>query len=107
MTCCGLNDALQSKWVADITEMMAEGPLVIMRLDKIRKAIIASPETLLWFSKNRMELEMLQLEFFNRKSQCDIEKRLIEILTEVEQRMLSEGSGFLHDLYDLYARIIK
>ncbi|XP_052238889.1 uncharacterized protein LOC127850131 isoform X4 [Dreissena polymorpha] len=69
MAACGLEDALQRKWVADITDMMDEGPRVILRLEKIRKAIVASPEPMLWFSQKRMEVEMLYLELQNRLTQ--------------------------------------
>ncbi|KAH3773704.1 hypothetical protein DPMN_175072 [Dreissena polymorpha] len=57
-----LQDKQQSKWVEDITDMMAEGPRVILRLPKIRQAVIESPESMLWFSKVKTELEMLWLE---------------------------------------------
>ncbi|KAH3689874.1 hypothetical protein DPMN_040078 [Dreissena polymorpha] len=63
MAACGLEDALQSKWVADITDMMDEGPRVILRLEKIRMAIVASPEPMLWLSQKRMEVEMPSLDF--------------------------------------------
>ncbi|XP_052240802.1 uncharacterized protein LOC127851221 [Dreissena polymorpha] len=66
MEACGMHDYQQHKWVADITDMLEEGPNVILRLEKIRKAIVASPEPMMWFSKKRMELEMLHLEFMHR-----------------------------------------
>ncbi|KAH3829545.1 hypothetical protein DPMN_131542 [Dreissena polymorpha] len=113
MAACGLTDALQSKWVADITVMMEEGPRVILRLEKIRKAIIASPEPLLWFSKKRMEQEMLFLEFLNRNMKCEnenretdtdfilnaIKRRSDEILREVILRMILEGSSNTKNLF--------
>ncbi|KAH3828779.1 hypothetical protein DPMN_130762 [Dreissena polymorpha] len=46
--------------------MMAEGPRVLLRLPKIRQAVVASPEPMLWFSTKRMELEMVSLEMLNR-----------------------------------------
>ncbi|KAH3689464.1 hypothetical protein DPMN_194465 [Dreissena polymorpha] len=39
MKACALQDALQSKLVADISEMLAEGHKVIMRLPIIRMAV--------------------------------------------------------------------
>ncbi|KAH3781387.1 hypothetical protein DPMN_159214 [Dreissena polymorpha] len=107
MAACGLDDALQSKWVADITDMMEEGHKVILRLEKIRKAIVASPEPMLWFSKNKIELEMLELELFTRVRQCKtltdyniftnaIRRRKFEIVREVKVRMTLEG-GSSHD----------
>ncbi|KAH3796125.1 hypothetical protein DPMN_149692 [Dreissena polymorpha] len=108
----------QSKWVADITDMMAEGPRVILRLPKIRQAIIASPEPMLWFSKMRMVLEMLWLERLNRFLSCgywmvgesdDILELInilkVELLREVELRMLLEGSA-VNGLNDIYNRIM-
>ncbi|KAH3733136.1 hypothetical protein DPMN_039561 [Dreissena polymorpha] len=62
----GLRDKQQSKWVADIENMIAEGPMAIMRLLKIRQAVVASPEPMLWFSKIRMEQEILYLDLWNR-----------------------------------------
>ncbi|KAH3823788.1 hypothetical protein DPMN_125610 [Dreissena polymorpha] len=59
---CGLRHNQQSKWTSVITEMMNEGPRIILRLHKIRKAVIAFPEPLMWYSKMRTELEMLMLE---------------------------------------------
>ncbi|KAH3840107.1 uncharacterized protein LOC127879556 [Dreissena polymorpha] len=112
MAASGLQDKQQSKWVADITDMMAEGPRVILRLEKIRKAIVASPEPMLWFSKTRME--MLELEYFNRAEKCrdqsdailqKIKGRQMKILMEVRQRMLIEGCAFA-DLMDIYEGIL-
>ncbi|KAH3697309.1 hypothetical protein DPMN_084807 [Dreissena polymorpha] len=107
MEACGLEDALQSKWVADITDMMEEGPRVILRLEKIRKAIVASPEPMMWFSSKRMEQEMLYLEVYNRMSQCENEnkvtdsdfimkalyRRLKVVCTEVGLRIFLEGGS--------------
>ncbi|KAH3823872.1 hypothetical protein DPMN_125696 [Dreissena polymorpha] len=59
---CRLRPNQQSKWISVITEMMNEGPRIILRLEKIRKAVIAYPEPLMWYSKMRTELEMLMLE---------------------------------------------
>ncbi|KAH3733142.1 hypothetical protein DPMN_039567 [Dreissena polymorpha] len=120
MAASGLQDKQQSKWVADITDMMAEGPNVILRLPKIRQAIVASPEPMLWFSKTRMELEMLRLEGQNRHEICRdgngevnesdailnaIVRREGELLMEVAQRMNTEGSG-VYDIFDVLSRIL-
>ncbi|KAH3741943.1 hypothetical protein DPMN_048673 [Dreissena polymorpha] len=87
----GLRDKQQSKWVADITDMMAEGPMAIMRLPKIRQAVVASPEPMLWFSKIRIKLEILYLELWNRCTKCSSENRVVDdyndILQEIERRM--------------------
>ncbi|KAH3697317.1 hypothetical protein DPMN_084815 [Dreissena polymorpha] len=117
MAACGLEDALQSKWVEDITHMMEEGPRVILRLENIRKAIVGSPEPMLWFSKKNMEIEMLQLEMCIRGMQCSnvnslkdsdfiikaIKRRIEEIMREVMERMLREGSS----VNDLVFRVLN
>ncbi|XP_052219936.1 uncharacterized protein LOC127837135 isoform X3 [Dreissena polymorpha] len=106
MEACGLNDALKRKWIKDITEMIEMGPNVLLRLEKIRRAIVASPEPMLWFSKTRMEMELLYLEGMNRAAKCKhengeqdvpdfmlyaIRKRREEIVLEVAARMFMEG----------------
>ncbi|KAH3825244.1 hypothetical protein DPMN_127118 [Dreissena polymorpha] len=112
MAACGLDDALQSKWVADITDMMEEGPKVILRLEKIRKAIVASPEPMLWFSRKKVEMELLTLEVYTRMGQFKtltdynifinaIRRRKFEIVREVKVRMALEDSSSLHELNDL------
>ncbi|KAH3733150.1 hypothetical protein DPMN_039575 [Dreissena polymorpha] len=114
MAASGLQDKQQSKWVAVITDMMDEGPRVILRLQRIRQAVIASPEPMLWFSKIRMELEMLELEAFIRTAQCsdepdvilqEINRRQDEILMEVKQRMRIDGCAVNH-LKDIFFRIL-
>ncbi|KAH3875976.1 hypothetical protein DPMN_039255 [Dreissena polymorpha] len=103
-----LNTEQQLLWVRTITEMMEEGPRVLLRLNKFRQAIIGYPEPLLWYSKMRTEWEMLTLEVNNRRLQCmgtssmAIEtdtilqkcmKRRNEIGIEVLWRMFLEGSS--------------
>ena len=115
MAASGLQAKQQNKWVADITDMMAEGPRVILILPKIRKAIVASPEPMLWFSKKRMELEMLQLEGLSigargsdengAEAKSDairqaIRRRMDEILMEVGLWMIEEGCA-VNDLLDI------
>ncbi|KAH3689880.1 uncharacterized protein LOC127863987 isoform X2 [Dreissena polymorpha] len=104
MAACGLDGALQRKWVADITDMMDEGPRVILRLEKIRKAIVASPEPMLWFSQKRMELEMLMLELPIRGFQAPIRIRIAEILFELMQQTDQEVS--LDIFFDWSCRLL-
>ncbi|KAH3798433.1 hypothetical protein DPMN_152032 [Dreissena polymorpha] len=119
MEACGLEDALKRKWIKDITEMIESGPNVILRLEKIRKAIVASPEPMLWFSKTRTELEMLNLEKMNRVTKCENEngehdvpdfmlyalrKRQEEILREMMIRMLMEGCS-INEFPKMFERI--
>ena len=94
---------------------MTEGPRVILRLPKIRQAIFASPEPMLWFSKKRMELEIPSLEYVNIHTECQYEngvvdksdeimqailRRRIELLVEVALWMRLEGSA-VNDLEDI------
>ncbi|KAH3741952.1 hypothetical protein DPMN_048682 [Dreissena polymorpha] len=106
----GLQDKQQSTSIADITDMMAEGPSVLLRLPKIRQ----SPEPMLWLAMTKMELEMLSLGKRNRAIQCrdesdpirqEIERRIFEILMEVRQRMLIEGCA-VNGLMDICSRIL-
>ncbi|KAH3705618.1 hypothetical protein DPMN_080695 [Dreissena polymorpha] len=121
MEACGINNKLHRKWVADITDMLEEGPGVILRLEKIRKAIVGSPEPMLWYSKKRMELEMLSLEAFKRLAECRYENemfdnsdfvlnairfRRIEVLIEVRQRMIQEGCS-VNDLNDIVVAMLQ
>ncbi|KAH3850383.1 hypothetical protein DPMN_092794 [Dreissena polymorpha] len=90
--------------------MIEEGPNVILRLLKIRQAIICHPEPLLWFSRRRMEMEILTLEWTNRLAERDDEDgdiilqeiwiRLKEILIEVCQWILILGRVVLQN-YDV------
>ncbi|KAH3733751.1 hypothetical protein DPMN_040185 [Dreissena polymorpha] len=120
MEACGMHDYQQHKWVADITDMLEEGPNVILRLEKIRKAIVASPEPMMWFSKKRMELEMLELE---RSIRCveigeknvelddsdsileKISSRQCDLLIQVAQRMFLNVSS-ANQLIDIQNRML-
>ncbi|KAH3733693.1 hypothetical protein DPMN_040126 [Dreissena polymorpha] len=120
MDACGMHDYKQHKWVADITDMLEEGPKVILRLEKIRKAIVASPEPMLWFSRKRMELEMMSLEMKIRAAQCmdeiqetdDSDSILKKIMIhqlylciEVTKGIILNGST-VNDLIDIYYRML-
>ncbi|KAH3733735.1 hypothetical protein DPMN_040169 [Dreissena polymorpha] len=91
MEACGMHDYQQHKWVADITDMLEGMPNVFLRLEKIRKAIVASPEPMMWFSKTRMELEMLQLEHTNRALEIIVTNGEVDdsdsILEQIGSRM--------------------
>ncbi|KAH3875551.1 hypothetical protein DPMN_038819 [Dreissena polymorpha] len=65
MAACGLEDKQQRKSISTITEMMNEGLRMILRLPKIRQAIIAHPEPLRWYIKRKIELELLMLMQLN------------------------------------------
>ncbi|KAH3868900.1 hypothetical protein DPMN_032055 [Dreissena polymorpha] len=68
MASCKLTDAQQRRWISKITDLIDEGPIIIQRLPKMRRAIIAHPETLRWFYMRRLELEILILEEMNRQN---------------------------------------
>ncbi|XP_052238071.1 uncharacterized protein LOC127849511 isoform X2 [Dreissena polymorpha] len=120
MEACGMHDYQQHKWVADITDMLEEGPNVFLRLKKLRKAIVASPEPMMWFSKKRMELEMLRLEYRNRSMQCTdehgkveysdfmlkkIENRIFDVINEVKVVAILNDS-YINELPDIGHRML-
>ncbi|KAH3875360.1 uncharacterized protein LOC127869394 [Dreissena polymorpha] len=107
MATSGLDEEQQRTWISTITDMLNEGPKMILRLPKIRKAIIAHPEPLRWYSGWRIELELLLLMRFNRAVICSdengkvdhtdaimqaLDRRINEVDTDVGMRMIMEGS---------------
>ncbi|KAH3875226.1 hypothetical protein DPMN_038489 [Dreissena polymorpha] len=124
MAACGLDEEQKNTFVKTITDMMNEGQKILLRLPKLRMAIIAHPEPLMWYSKKRVELELVNLQYTNRSMQClfnngvvntsflwdpisqALEKRQIEIVEEVVQRMNLEGSWFL-DLAEIGITMMK
>ncbi|KAH3874509.1 hypothetical protein DPMN_037754 [Dreissena polymorpha] len=72
-----MEECQKRSWVQIITDMIEEGPTVLLRLPKIRKAIIAHPEPLMWYSKKRVEIELLYLKFMNRRTYCTDEKGVV------------------------------
>ncbi|KAH3734097.1 hypothetical protein DPMN_040537 [Dreissena polymorpha] len=120
MEACGLQAEQKRKWVEDITNMMEEGPSVILRLPRIRQAVICYPQPMLWFSRRRMEAEILILEWMRRDLQCrcengrydiddiilvEIDRRQDEIAKEVYDRMSVEGSA-VNNVTDVYFRLL-
>ncbi|XP_052224511.1 uncharacterized protein LOC127840107 isoform X2 [Dreissena polymorpha] len=115
MAACALEHEQKLSWIATIDEMMTEGPRLILRLPKIRQAIIAHPEPLRWYSERKIELEMLQLICMNRLTLgMDFEtdvimqallRRRFEILMEVGMRMIMEGSR-VNDLWDVWISML-
>ncbi|KAH3812158.1 hypothetical protein DPMN_140582 [Dreissena polymorpha] len=101
----------QCRWILTLTEMLNEGPRMILRLPKIRRSIVAHPEPFRWYSKMRMELEMVGLRYETRRTLCtyhrpdekwvvnysdvilqELQIRTDEIVIEVFLRMIMEGS---------------
>lgn len=104
----GLDVEQQRMWVRSITDMVNDGPRILLRLKKIREAIVCHPEPLMWFSRMKTELEMLYLfsnnrllQFSDNNGQVDetdtivqaLDKRIHEIFREVLGRMQLEGSS--------------
>ncbi|KAH3737165.1 uncharacterized protein LOC127849586 [Dreissena polymorpha] len=106
---CDLDYKQQRTWIATINDMIDEGPRVILRLPKIRQALIAHPEPLRRFSSWKIELEMLELICQNRIEKAVLfqaaRARQKAILREVRQRMISEG-GLVNDLDTMFDRIL-
>ncbi|KAH3875623.1 hypothetical protein DPMN_038894 [Dreissena polymorpha] len=115
MAACGLNGEQKRTWVATINDMMNEGSKLILRLPKIRRAILSHPEPLMWYSMKRVELELLDLKIMNREqvmhqnmvdNESDpmllaLNRRKDEILREVQERMGCEGCR-ANDLEAIY-----
>ena len=107
MATSGLDREQQRTWISTITDMLNEGPRVILRLPKIRQCIVAHPEPFRWYSGRRIELEMLTLVRLNRFAICidengkidytdaiwqALKRRTNEVMTDVCVRMRMEGS---------------
>ncbi|XP_052267828.1 uncharacterized protein LOC127869364 isoform X1 [Dreissena polymorpha] len=115
MEACGLDEGQKCTWVNTITDMMNEGSNTLLRLPRIRKAIISHPEPLVWYNTKRIEMELLQLKLWNRQMQYRDENgvvnrsdpmlqailsRMEELIIEVHKRMNREGSR-LNDLIEI------
>ncbi|KAH3865245.1 hypothetical protein DPMN_028284 [Dreissena polymorpha] len=120
MATSGLDEEQQRTWISTITDMLHEGPRVILRLPKIRQCIVAHPEPFRWYSGMRIELEMLTLMHMNRVVICMDEnrevddtdailqafkRRLNEVMTDVFVRMIMEGSRVIN-ANDIFKRIL-
>ncbi|XP_052259553.1 uncharacterized protein LOC127863909 [Dreissena polymorpha] len=111
MATSGLDEEQQRTWISTITDMLHEGPRVILRLPKIRQCIVAHPEPFRWYSGRRIELELLGLVRMNRAVICRDENEEIdytdaimqalirrenEVITDVCVRMIMEGSRVIN-----------
>ncbi|KAH3691965.1 uncharacterized protein LOC127863512 [Dreissena polymorpha] len=117
MTACRLTVTLQRKWMATLTDMIVEGPEMLRRLPKIRQAIIAHPEPLLWYTRRRIEMEIIFLEmlthcdpvnnnnFFNMFDFMDrhgLTLRLMEICGDFIANMCSEENIDILNIVQLF-----
>ncbi|XP_052263892.1 uncharacterized protein LOC127867016 isoform X1 [Dreissena polymorpha] len=120
MATSGLDGEQQRTWISTITDMLHEGPRVILRLPKIRQCIVAHPEPFRWYSRRRIELELLTLVRLNRVEICRDEngkvdftdaivqaliRRENEVITDVCVRMIMEGSRVIN-ADDIFSKIL-
>ncbi|XP_052223308.1 uncharacterized protein LOC127839151 isoform X1 [Dreissena polymorpha] len=115
MAACALDHEQKRSWIATIDEMMTEGPRIILRLPKIRQAIIAHPEPLRMYSGRKIEIEMLELIWMNRlylgmdEDTDAIMQALLgrqnEILREVKMRMIMEGAR-VNDIQNVWSSML-
>ncbi|KAH3840825.1 hypothetical protein DPMN_114281 [Dreissena polymorpha] len=119
MAACALEHEQKLSWIATINEMMQKSPRIILRLPKIRQALIAHPEPLRWYSGRKIELEMLELIDINILLPCvDIEtdvetevslqiirKRKEDVIMEVFQRMIMEG-GRVNNVFYVWGSML-
>ncbi|KAH3865661.1 hypothetical protein DPMN_028703 [Dreissena polymorpha] len=111
MATTGLDVEQQRTWISTITDMLNEGPKMILRLPKIRKALIAHPEPFRWYSGRIIELELLMLMYMNRVVICRdenvkvdytdaifqaLQRRIDEVITDVGVRMRMEGTRVIN-----------
>ncbi|KAH3865493.1 hypothetical protein DPMN_028532 [Dreissena polymorpha] len=106
MAASGLEEEQRCTWISTISEMLNEGPRMILRLPKIRQGIVAHPEPFRWYNGKRIEFEMLLLMGLMRAFLMDenlvpdqsdvtmlaIKRRSDEIAAVVYLRMIFEGS---------------
>ncbi|XP_052268873.1 uncharacterized protein LOC127870285 [Dreissena polymorpha] len=78
MAASELDGEQQSSWISTITEMINEGPRMILRLPKIRQALIAHPEPFRWYIRRILELELLMLMNNNRMILCGDESGKVD-----------------------------
>ncbi|KAH3778835.1 hypothetical protein DPMN_180308 [Dreissena polymorpha] len=100
--------------------MINEGPKLLLRLPKIRQAIVSHPVPLFWYCNMRLEIELLMLKYMNRRKSCNgvdgvvnesdimqisIIIRMDHIVREIRQRIIEEGSC-VNDPKEIIERIL-
>ncbi|KAH3875630.1 hypothetical protein DPMN_038901 [Dreissena polymorpha] len=116
MAAGGLKGEQKRAWESTITDMMKEGPELILRLPKKRQAVILHPEPMMWYSMKKVELEMLNLKFVHTTVQCDgknvlneidprIWIRMYVIIMEVRCRIYLE-CGRVNNLLEIYKMML-
>ncbi|KAH3865061.1 hypothetical protein DPMN_028099 [Dreissena polymorpha] len=120
MAATGLTDAQQQTWIATLTEMIDEGPMIVRRLPKLRQAIICHPQPLLWYTAQKLELEIILLEMAKELPyisgnlavgvlgllfQHGLSWRVVEILNDVFENMGYTDAHNLFDILDILNRM--
>ncbi|XP_052285002.1 uncharacterized protein LOC127881290 [Dreissena polymorpha] len=116
MAACALEHEQKLSWIATINDMIEEGPIMILRLPQIRRALIAHTEPLRWYSGRKIEMEMLVLICMNRitlgmDEETDVIvqaaiTRSADIRKEVRHRMIMEGRRE-NNLPDFYQSMLS
>ncbi|XP_052265687.1 uncharacterized protein LOC127868115 [Dreissena polymorpha] len=99
MAACGLEEEQQRTWIATLTEMMDEGPRMILRLPKIRQVLIAHPEPFRWYTRRRTEIELLRLMIMNRMALCMDENGEVDETHVTLQTLHNRENMILREFY--------
>ncbi|KAH3875174.1 hypothetical protein DPMN_038437 [Dreissena polymorpha] len=99
MAACGLDDGKKCTWENTITDMMNEGSNTLLRLPRIRKAIISHPEPLMWYNKKRIEIELLQLKLWNRIIQCKNKNGVVNMSNPMLQALFSRRCDLVIEVH--------
>ncbi|KAH3875143.1 hypothetical protein DPMN_038406 [Dreissena polymorpha] len=86
MAACGFTEERKRSWIDTITVMMNEGEHILLRLPRVRMAILSHPEPLMWYRKKRVELELLQLKHMIRSVKCTDENDVVNKSDNILQR---------------------
>ncbi|XP_052280073.1 uncharacterized protein LOC127877838 isoform X2 [Dreissena polymorpha] len=120
MANCDLQNEQEKIWVSTITDIINEGPRLVLRLSKLRNAIVSYPEPLRWYCKRRTELEILNLAWLNRDPECRDERgvmnesdnvlkaimiRQTAIVREIRETLFMEGIAVMKEDHEYLIHI--